>query len=185
MNTQLKSYTLRKKLRHLRVIKGGLQTYSLEQLATAAWNFSYTCLWNGTHLSVKEIQSAKQTITEIFAASPNPLKACVAFCERVLLARYYVTQGNSRYIPLPSIWLDSNNEKGFAGTKKWHDDMKAIRASLPDYRKNVKALAEAVTEFSDEASTKNYQYWTAYFMERNATTFLQLFQTFAAHHFFS
>jgi hypothetical protein len=121
-----------------------------DKLVDAAWNFVYTALWNAVQFSSKEAENAKQQIA-VWLQSENKEKTFIAFCERVLLARNYVTKNPSRYIPLPSVWFDSNNKLGFAGTQRWHDDIKAIRESMPGYKTEIKALAEAILELSKDA----------------------------------
>lgn len=109
----------------------------------------------------------------------NPERAFLVFCQRVLLARQYVNKSPDRFVPLPSLWLDRNYEHGFAGTKNWYAEIKAIRDSLPSFKAELKALAEAALEFSEEPSTKNYQYWRQYFIEKQAPGLLNLFQVIA------
>jgi hypothetical protein len=148
------------------------------QLVNTAWNFAYTALWNTVQFSLKEIEKAKQQIAA-WLQSENKEKTFIAFCERVLLARQYVNKNSGRYIPLPSVWLDSNNKLGFAGTQKWYDNMKNIRESLPAYKTEIRALAEAMLEISKEPSADNYRYWRTYFMDHHKPGLLNLFQTAA------
>ncbi len=77
---------------------------------------------------------------------------------------------------LPSVWFDKDNQNGFIGTRSWFQEIKAIRESLPNYKQEIKALAEAVLEFSDEPSIKNYQYWRQYFIDKGTPGLLNLFQ---------
>lgn len=164
----------------MRVVKGMNEAKpELTPLITAAWNFAYSSLWNSTQFSQKEIDTAKEKIAEYLRLAEHPAKAFSIFCQRVLLARYYVSKNASRYIPLPSVWLDRNNATGFAGTKAWYDEMKAVRESLPNYKNELKAMAEAVLEFSEEPTIQNYQYWRKYFIEKETPGLLSLFQVVA------
>lgn len=147
-------------------------------LADAAWNFAHTALWNDVQFSSKETENARQKIAA-FLEGHNAEKAFVAFCERVLLARHYITKAPGRYIPLPSIWLDNNNKLGFAGTERWHDDIKTVRDSVPGYKTGIRALAEAMLELSRDPSANNYRYWRNYFIDHNAPGLLNLFQAAA------
>ena len=164
----------------LRVVKGYLNSNAeVQQLVDSAWNFAYNSLWSMTIFSTKEIEAAKARIHEYLTLAKSPRKAFLSFCQRVLLARHYINAVNGRYIPLPSVWFDKDNPNGFVGTRKWLYEIKAIRESLPNYKQEIKALAEAVLEFSDEPSIQNYQYWRQYFIEKGTPGLLNLFQVTA------
>ena len=79
-------------------------------------------------------------------------------------------------MPLPSVWFDRNNEFGFTGTKEWYAQIKNVRASLPAYKEEIKALAEAVLEYSEEPTLQNFAYWRSYFIEKGTPGLLNLFQ---------
>jgi hypothetical protein len=145
------------------------------QYVNTAWNFAYSALWNTVKFSVRETELAKQKIAA-HLLSENPEKTLLAFCQRVLLARDYITKNPGRYIPLPSVWLDEKNTLGFSGTQRWYDQISTIRKSLPAYKTGIKALAEAVIEVSKDPSRGNYEYWRSYFIERNTPGLLNLFQ---------
>lgn len=164
----------------LKAIKGGLiESESVEQFVNAAWNFAYSSLWNSTQFSSKEIRTTKQNIEVYFLLAKSPRNAFLSFCQRVLLARHYLTSNKGRYMPLPSIWFDKNNEYGFVGTKKWYAEIKDVRTSLPGYKEEIKALAEAVLEYSEEPTEKNFFYWRNYFIEKGTPGLLNLFQVTA------
>lgn len=164
----------------MRVVKGLKETQTeLAPLINTAWNFAYSSLWNNVQFSGKEIEAAKEKIAQYFRLAKNPERAFSIFCQRVLLARYYVSKNPSRFIPLPSVWLDRTNSTGFAGTKAWYAEIKTVRESLPNYKKELKAMAEAVLEFSEEPTIQNYQYWRKYFIEKETPGLLTLFQVVA------
>jgi hypothetical protein len=170
---------------NLSVIKGGLYPdVTIEKLAKIAWRFAYIALWNGVQFSQRESNTAKQQITTLLQQSKDAKKGFQAFCQRVILARTYVQKHSNRYIPLPTDWLDANNTTGFAGTQQWLADIQAIRNALPNYKIELKALAEAILEFTEEPTTKNYRYWTQYFMDKQAINLLQLFQIMAAQNLY-
>lgn len=146
------------------------------QLVDAAWNFAYTSLWNNAIFSTKEAEAAKEKIFEYFSLAKDTRKAFVSFCQRVLLARYYVNGNKGCRMPLPSVWLDKDNECGFVSTRKWFYEVRRVREALPAYKQEIKALAEAVLEFCEEPTVKNYQYWRGYFIEQKTPGLLSLFQ---------
>jgi hypothetical protein len=164
---------------NLRVVRG-TQGYkkSLSFLIDTAWNFAYSALWNTTIFSDKEVKAAKARINDLFTSSKNPDKAFIDFAQRVILARHYISSNKGRYIPLPSVWLDQDNEKGFAGTKQWLAEIKSIRSSMPNYKIVIKELAEAALEYSSEPGILNYNIWRTYLLNANAPGLFNLFQTF-------
>ncbi|RZK08543.1 MAG: hypothetical protein EOO46_14190 [Flavobacterium sp.] len=164
----------------LKAIRGALfETSPVENLVNAAWNFAYSSLWNSTYFSTREINIAKEKIEEYFTLVENPRSAFLSFCQRVLLARQYVNGAKGRFMPLPSVWFDKNNEYGFVGTKDWYTQIKQVRLSLPAYKEEIKALAEAILEYGEEPSAQNFTYWRNYFIERGTPGLLNLFQVAA------
>lgn len=158
---------------------------NLDGLTDTAWTFVHSALWNCTQFTTKEINAAKGKIAEYLRLSKQPRKAFLSFCQRVLLARYYLNITDGRFLPLPSAWLDRSNEKGFASTKGVYDEVRAIRESLPGYKAEIKALAEAVLEFSEEPTEQNFLYWRNYFTERQTPGLLNLFQVHVVNSLFS
>lgn len=151
----------------------------MSHLVNTAWNFAYSSLWNCNQFSTKEITASKEKIEEYLRAAANPEKAFRAFCERVLLARYSLLKKVDSGITLPSVWLDKNNASGFGGTKPLYDEIKGVRESIPAYKAELRALAEAALEFSEEPTTQNYHYWRQYFIDRDTPGLLSLFQMIA------
>ena len=169
----------------LKVIRGFLDDKTeVAPLVNSAWNFAYSALWNAVQFSSKEVNAAKEKITEYFLLSNDPRKAFLSFCQRVLLARHYVNSAKGRYIPLPSLWFEKENEAGFTGTKEWYTEIRNIRSSLPNYKQEIKALAEAVLEYSEEPTVQNFHYWRNYFIDKETPGLLNLFQVNAINQHF-
>jgi len=159
-----------------RVIKGSKeQAPEIEQLTNTAWNFAFTALWNNSVFSKTEIEEAKKCIQQFLLTAKCPIKAYKAFCQRVLLARQYVTSQPNRFIPLPTIWLDKTNASGFAGTREWYRNILAVRSSLPNFKTELKAFAEAILEMSEEGTSKNFHFWRNYFIDKKTPGLLSLF----------
>jgi hypothetical protein len=152
-----------------------IEQESIKVLVNSAWNFAYSALWSHCFFSTLEKDKARKAIRCYLLHSPDQEKAYYNFCQRVLLARDYVNKNPARFIPLPAQWLDESNENGFAGTEAWLDQMLEKRTSLPLYRREWKALAEAVLEMATDASEKNFWYWKVYFLERAERNLWELF----------
>lgn len=148
------------------------------RLVNTAWIFANTALWNDTEFSPQEIQRSKELIAT-WLGQENSETAFIAFCQRVLLARQYVTSQPGRYIPLPSVWLDTDNKLGFAGTGAWYERVNNIRESVPGYKTGIKALAQALLELSSQPSASHYHYWKSYFIDHHTPGLLALFQATA------
>jgi hypothetical protein len=117
---------------HLRIVKSNKrETVDFEQLINAAWGFAYGALWNNCVLSDKEVKVAKANIQLLSVSSRDYEKAFIEFVQRVVLAQEHILSVNDRYIPVPSIWLDANNERGFVVTMNWLREVEDTRFSLP------------------------------------------------------
>ena len=118
-------------------------------------------------------------------ASTNPTRCYNVFCQRVILARQYVLTSPVRYIPLPSVWLDKENALGFVGTKAWYLKIRDVRASLPNYKIELKAIGVALIELNENPTVRNFEYWKNYFIDKKATALLNLFLQSVANQQFS
>jgi hypothetical protein len=97
---------------------------AVELLTNATWNFAHSVLWNGYPFSKETVAISKKFIREYYEAIPKEKLRYEhvyfsRYCQRVVLAKTYVNRHAGRYIPHPTIWLNRNNLKGFAGTKAW------------------------------------------------------------------
>lgn len=151
----------------------------VKRLVDSAWNFAYNSLWGMTILSTKEIETAKERINEFLTSAKSPREEFLSFCQRILLARQHLKTTKPRYAVLPSLWFGEDNKDGYASTKAVLQEIMSIRESLPQCREDIKALAEAVLEFSDTPSLENYQYWRQYFIKKQDRRLLNLFHATA------
>jgi hypothetical protein len=157
----------------------------MQHLVDAAWGLATTALWSTALFSATETSAARRMITELFTAAADPYKAYLAFGERVLLARQYLAGHRHRYIPLPTVWLHPDNEKGYRGTEAWHRKILEVRASLPVYKIELRALAEGLLEMTEDPTVQNFLYWKEYFIAKRAPGLLQLFLGVLANGFYS
>ncbi|MEP7374714.1 MAG: hypothetical protein ABI675_15065 [Chitinophagaceae bacterium] len=155
----------------------------INHLINSAWLFAYSVLWNNMIFSKGEIADSKKHIGE-WLKGRNTEKAFVNLCQRIILARLNVKSLNSDFLSLPSLWFDPENPEGFAVIKEWLDEIRTIRRSLPGFKVELKALSEAVLEFSGEPTSENYEYWRNYFIEKQEPVLLNLFTVFVANQTF-
>jgi hypothetical protein len=190
LSYQIKIYSMRQIQKHddvrsVNTLNGDnglpISTETIYNLSETCWVLTYTALWNTSIFSETETEKAREFIFHYLITSDNAYKAYINLSQRVLLARNYINNGMNRFIPLPSQWFDIKNEKGFLGTQKWYDQMQSIRSSLPVYKIELKALAEAVLEMNEDGSLNNYRYWKHYFIEKNCPDLLNLFMAIVAN----
>lgn len=170
-------------LPELSVVFGGKNKQ--KELVDAAWLFAYSTLWNNQVFSTLEKSEAKFYIREWIEGTKKPLKAFSNFCQRIILARQNIQCLNVDFLSLPSLWLDKENPEGYAATKDLLDEVKMMRHSLPNFQIGVKALAEAVLEFSEEPTAENFQYWRNYFIERDEPVLLNFYCVYCANQIFN
>lgn len=171
--------TKRTSLHAIKGFKG--QEEILQTAINAAWNVARTSLWNTCIFSAKETEDAKEWIRFYFLQCKDINKAYAAFCQRVLLTRQYLGGGSNRYVSLPSVWFNPENKHGFAGTRNWYLQLKAIRESLPLYKKELKAFGEAIWELQQDPTPANFHHWRSYFIDAKANSLLNLFLSTVAN----
>lgn len=165
-------------------MKPAISNKSGNVLVDTAWTFARVALWNTVVLSEDEISRAKKVIAEyLFDATDEHF---MSFCQRILLARHYITSQPGRYIPLPSVWFDAANKLGFTGTSGWYDRIVTIREAVPGYKTGIKAFAQALLELSNQpSSAAHYNYWKNYFIDHKHPQLLSLFQATAIESFYN
>jgi hypothetical protein len=152
-----------------------------QQTILSAWHIAYTALWNTIKFSEEEIHNACSFLHNFINGAPNPQQAYQAFVQRVLLARYYVTTNQNKYIPTPSIWFDTENKNGFAGTASWLQNINETRQAIPQYKIALVAFAKAIKEVKENSVAKKFHYWRSYFIQQNKQGLLNLFLSTVAN----
>jgi hypothetical protein len=169
----------------LKAIQGfKFSTDTEKSLTNTAWQFAYSVLWNSQLFSEYERTEARSHINEFLTNSRNPTRSFLQFCQRMIVARQHINELDSS-VCLPSLFLDSENPEGFAKTKAWFDPIKELRRSLPNYKIELKALAEAILEVSEQPSLGNFRYWRSYFIDRQEPVLLELFTVFCCNQVFN
>lgn len=101
---------------------------SISLLTDASWEFALQQLWNGYPFSKAEKEAVKTYIKSYYKDILPELfyeyagKHFNAFCQRILMAKRYVSRFPSRYIPHPIIYFNPSNLKGFKGTLRWYQE---------------------------------------------------------------
>lgn len=130
----------------------------VNQLTDAAWNFAHSTLWHRHQFDNMDKSVCKDSIKLHFLNSSKPIKdAFVEFCERVILAKWYVQKTNSRYIPHPAFWLNGRFEKGFIGTASWYKTVELRRRNNPNHHIGLKTLAINYLEYVLQPNDVNFQ----------------------------
>jgi hypothetical protein len=81
-------------------------------------------LYKNVDLTDRQVLIAKKLIRKFYepVSTANISNTHQHYVERISLVQKYVKKDPiNRYVPLPYIYFDANNPKGFVGTKKWHE----------------------------------------------------------------
>lgn len=123
----------------------------IDELTTMAWNYAHATLWKGYPFSEQEVKDAKKQIRKYFEAIPFEtffIEAPDKLMEltiRVLITVDYIQRKPGRYVNHPAAWFNPNNKFGFAGTKRWYDNLEKEVAyeSMRFYYENGKLKSNA------------------------------------------
>lgn len=120
----------------------------VDEFWTAAKKQLYPC----TTIIPRQEATARKLIRELYCQKSNRdlQEVHAAFLQRISLAAEYVQKDPiKRFIPLPYIYFDSTNAKGFTGTEEWYwqsgrykDNMRKeilLERLIKRYRNNDKA----------------------------------------------
>ncbi|OFY82617.1 MAG: hypothetical protein A3F72_11885 [Bacteroidetes bacterium RIFCSPLOWO2_12_FULL_35_15] len=98
---------------------------SLTLYANLFWMTARNLLYKNIFLTDHQVETAKKLIQKLYepASTENLQNIHQHYIERIALVEKYIKKDPvNRYVPLPYIYFDTNNLKGFVGTKKWHQD---------------------------------------------------------------
>ena len=152
-------------------------------LTEAAWNFAHTALWNNHEFEEEDKIVCKDSIKIYFLLHHKDLAdAFVEFCERVMLARWYVQASSHRYIPHPALWLNGNNDKGFKGTANWYEQVELKRSIFPFHHLALKILVVSYLEYVMNPSQQNFMDGRKNLLAMKELAMLQIFNNLIIHY---
>ncbi|MCB0634460.1 MAG: hypothetical protein KDD15_32225, partial [Lewinella sp.] len=95
------------------------------QEVSKVWETALEQLYQGEWIAETERERAKARLAEyyIYAKPENYASGTVEICERIRLVRKWIDRGRkqeeNRWVPIPSVYFDYRNPKGFRRTKSW------------------------------------------------------------------
>jgi len=96
---------------------------SLSLYVSLFWMMARNLLYKNVDLTERQVLIAKKLIQKLYepVSTSNLQNTHQHYIERIsLVAKYVKKDPDNRYVPLPYRYFDTNNPKGFVGTKKWH-----------------------------------------------------------------
>ncbi|MFM2224261.1 MAG: hypothetical protein RJA07_463 [Bacteroidota bacterium] len=155
------------------------------KLTKAAWDFAYAVLWTNETFSEEEKMMCMDSIKIYLMKNKHRLTdAFIEFCERVMLAKWYVQQSPLRFIPHPVIWLNQNYVKGFAGTAEWHQLLQARRSVIVNHHLPLFAMSAYYLNFVLQPTKEHYIECRDVLIELKQPALLQHINNSIIHHHF-
>jgi DNA-binding Lrp family transcriptional regulator len=96
---------------------------SLNLYTSLLWLMARNLLYKDVDLTERQVLIAKKLIRKLYepASTANLPNVHQHYIERIsLVAKYVRKDPLNRYVPLPYRYFDTNNPKGFVGTRKWY-----------------------------------------------------------------
>lgn len=172
-----------KKRKQLKALRQQIQDDLLSKFSKAAWNFAYSVLWPNHFCDADEKSVCIDSIKIYFEERvPNLPEAFIEFCERVMMAKWYVQASPERYLPAPAFWLNYCNEKGFKGTAKWYLNLEEKRKVNPEHLMGLKALAVAYLDYVFDPTQQSFIEGRELLIALDEPKLLQLFNSSVINH---
>ena len=124
------------------------------------WAMAREELYVGEWIADTERERAKARLAEYYLyAQPERYEAGTAeICERIQLVRKWIDrgrqQGQERWVPIPSVYFDYRNGRGFSRTKAWFKKHMAKRREIGDNIAVAKAVGRYQRCVEDEQSKR-------------------------------
>jgi hypothetical protein len=125
-------------------------------LAKAGWQLCQSLLWSNQQFTEAETEMAEELIELYLSKTENHSRRFISFCERVQLAKDFLQNNPSRFVPHPLKWLSPFFEHGFYGTKNWYLDVLQERTYIPVHRFELRVFAEAYLQYILEPNKASY-----------------------------
>lgn len=96
---------------------------SLNLYVSLLWLMARNLLYKNTFLTERQVLIAKKLIRKLYdpVSTANLPNTHQHYVERIsLVSKYLQKDPEHRFVPLPYRYFDTNNLKGFVGTKQWH-----------------------------------------------------------------
>jgi hypothetical protein len=149
----------------------------LKSMIEAATGCCLLVLWPGRITEKKEVNLLKQGFRAFLLQQPDQYGRFVELVQRILLTKeYYRLYGLANTAQLASQWLDDGN--GFLLSATWFKALEKKRNTIPLYKLEWKALAEALLEITEEGSLELLRYWNNWFRKHNAVAEMLLFHKY-------
>ena len=154
-------------------------------LAKAAWDFAYAVLWTNETFDEEEKMMCIDSIKIYLMKNKHRLTdAFIEFCERVMLAKWYVQQSPNRFIPNPILWLNQNYSKGFKGTAQWHETLQSRRQANPAHHIALSVGVVCYLDYVLQPTKENYLECREALLELQQHGLLQHINNSIIHHHF-
>ncbi len=170
----------------LKAIKGYKDSKEkITLLARNAWTITHAFVFGHLQFTTAEKKKAIHEIEQYIMEAENEENGLRIFLERIILfTQYKKTTGYNGHL-LPSVWLSAAAPDGFAQTGAPMKQILDMRKSIPAYRIEIKALAEALIEIAALPSKQNFVYWKDYFTQAKQERSLEMFCIASAHLLFN
>ncbi len=147
----------------------------INKFSESAFQFAKSILWFNKEIDAEEEMVCKDSIKIYFLKNNHrKMEAFIEFCERVVLAKWYVQAYTHRYIPTPAVWFNMNYKKGFVGTELWLDILEAKRKANPLHHVGLKMFAISYLEYVLHPTKDSYNQGRAILMELKEFSLLNL-----------
>ena len=144
-------------------------------LALSAWSIAQAVLFSGQLYTQKEKQKILMHIRSFLLSSHDPYQAYLEFCQRIMLARHYTYRNsNGLLYHHPARWFRQGYSIGFDKTKPMYERLIKRRKKDPLWKKEWKALAEAIHEMHESPTCCVFLYWQKWFLNNNASAELNI-----------
>ncbi len=97
------------------------------------WMMARNLLYKDTDLTESQVQIAQRLIGNLYAPVKKEHidKIHKIYIERLsLVSKYLAKDPERRFVPLPYIYFDTKNQKGFVGTKYWYEKHQARKKAV-------------------------------------------------------
>ena len=148
---------------------------AIAKMVDTAWAIAYTALWNGIILSEQEKALSMKIIERFLLRSQSPQKSFSEFSQRILLAHYHYNHHPVLNMPLPTQWLDEDNNTVFTRSKEWFDSICEARTANPLFKTELRLFSRAILEIYNDPCGKNFHAWSEYFQINKRPQLFKLF----------
>ncbi|MDB5203568.1 MAG: hypothetical protein JWQ27_2977 [Ferruginibacter sp.] len=134
-----------------------------------AWQLLIVTLFPKSAFNPDDVYLTKNLIRARMGEKGDPFLQYSKFCQCIMIAAHHKKQNPAFRLPeMAKDWVDPKNPRGIAASERTFERIEGKRKDYRLHLLTLRALPEALLELAEDKDPAICQYWSQWFLEREA-----------------